>query len=74
MKSHVSGSERSPASESRRFSGEKLQHVDEAAATTDTCKQGRLQMSNQTERKKCRRHRAEDPIRTLMFLGSWNHT
>nr|KYP39511.1 hypothetical protein KK1_039165 [Cajanus cajan] len=70
MKPHISG-ESSVANELRRSVGEKLHHVDDAA---DAAKQGRLLKYNQTERRRRRSHRAEDPIRTLMFLGSINHT
>ena len=77
MKPHAS-SESSEASELRRCIGEKLHRVDEAAmvaiTTPDTAsKQGRLLKFNKTERRRWS-HRAEDPIRTLMFLGSSNHT
>ncbi|KAJ1402341.1 hypothetical protein SESBI_28033 [Sesbania bispinosa] len=65
MKPHISG-ESSLANEFRKSVGEKKLHqVDESSG-----KQGRL---HQTERRR-RTHRSEDPIRTLMFLGSWNHT
>ncbi|KAJ1435688.1 hypothetical protein SESBI_04629 [Sesbania bispinosa] len=68
MKPHISG-ESSVANEFRKSVGEKKLHqVDETSKTSG--KQGRL---HQTERRR-RSHRSEDPIRTLMFLGSWNHT
>jgi len=72
---HVSG-ESSPGNEFRKPVGEKLHRVDEESVMTINCeasKQGRVQMHQQFERRKWS-HRAEDPIRTLMFLGSWNHT
>ncbi|CAJ1969077.1 unnamed protein product [Sphenostylis stenocarpa] len=75
MKPHISG-ESSLANEFRRSVGEKLHQVDEAAAATvaiaaDAAKQGRFL---EAERRRRRNHRVEDPIRTLMFLGSMNHT
>lgn len=76
MKHHISG-ENSTASEFRRSVGEKLHHVDEAATATiaaDAGKEGRLLKYNQNEKRRRRGHRGEDPIRTLMFLGSLNHT
>ncbi|KAG4981810.1 hypothetical protein JHK82_026678 [Glycine max] len=69
MKSHISG-ESSLGNELRRSVSEKLHHVDEA----DAAKQGRVLKYIQTEKRRRRSHRAEDPIRTLMFLGSMNHT
>ncbi|TKY61797.1 hypothetical protein E2542_SST11650 [Spatholobus suberectus] len=72
MKPHVSG-ESSLANESSRSVGEKLHQVCKAAMvaiTTDASKQRRrLLPCNQRLS-----HQAEDPIRTLMFLGSWSHT
>ncbi|QCE06569.1 hypothetical protein DEO72_LG9g1583 [Vigna unguiculata] len=77
MKTHTSG-ESCVANELRRSAGEKLHQVDEAAATVaiagDGAKQGRFVMYNQAERRRRRSHRVEEPIRTLMFLGSMNHT
>ncbi|WJX19968.1 hypothetical protein P8452_09580 [Trifolium repens] len=72
---HVSG-ESSSANEFRKPIGEKLHPVDEVDMMTincDTSKQGRAQTYHQIDRRRWS-HRAEDPIRTLMFLGSWNHT
>lgn len=63
---HVSG-ESSPAKEFRKPVGEKLRRIDEAS------KEGGVQMYHEIERRRWS-HRAEDPIRTLMFLSSWNHT
>ncbi|KAE9593827.1 hypothetical protein Lal_00036267 [Lupinus albus] len=60
MKPHISEeSSNSLVDESNRSIGEK-------ANTTEVLKQRRL---NQR-----RIHRSEDPIRTLIFLGSWSHT
>ncbi|KAL9278036.1 hypothetical protein ACSQ67_014449 [Phaseolus vulgaris] len=77
MKPHISG-ESSLANELRRSAGEKLHQVDEAATTVaiaaDAAKQGWFVMYNQAERRRRRSHRVEEPIRTLMFLGSMNHT
>nr|XP_007143850.1 hypothetical protein PHAVU_007G107100g [Phaseolus vulgaris]ESW15844.1 hypothetical protein PHAVU_007G107100g [Phaseolus vulgaris] len=58
MKPHISG-ESSLANELRRSAGEKLHQVDEGG---------------DHERRRRRSHRVEEPIRTLMFLGSMNHT
>ncbi|RDX69032.1 hypothetical protein CR513_51907, partial [Mucuna pruriens] len=72
MKPHVCG-ESCLANESSRSVGEKLHQVRKAATvtiTTDASKQRRLLLtSNQRLGLK-----PEDPIRTLMFLGSWSHT
>lgn len=71
MKPHVS-SESSLGNESSRSVGEKLHQVCKAAMvaiTTDGSKQSRLLTCNQRLS-----HHTEDPIRTLMFLGSWSHT
>ncbi|XP_027365135.1 uncharacterized protein LOC113872083 [Abrus precatorius] len=80
MKPHVSG-EGSLANEFRRSIGDKLHQVDEAtmaaasaAISADGSKQGRILKYNQAERRRRWSHRVEDPIRTLMFLGSLNHT
>lgn len=74
MKPHISGESTLANNEYYRKSvGEtkKLHQVDEATITTAdaSSKQGRL---HQNERRWWSR-REEDPIRTLMFLGSWNH-
>nr|KYP51028.1 hypothetical protein KK1_027241 [Cajanus cajan] len=69
MKPHVSG-EGSLAKESRRSVGEKLHQVCKAAMvaiTTDATNHRTLLTCNHV-------HKPEDPIRTLMFLGSWSHT
>ncbi|KAK8467640.1 hypothetical protein PHAVU_007G107101 [Phaseolus vulgaris] len=44
------------------------------AIAADAAKQGWFVMYNQAERRRRRSHRVEEPIRTLMFLGSMNHT
>lgn len=63
---HVSG-ENSPTDEFKKPVREKLKRID------DTSKQGRVQLCDEIERRRWSR-RAEDSIRTLMFLGSWGHT
>ncbi|KAK7284669.1 hypothetical protein RJT34_19419 [Clitoria ternatea] len=68
MKPHIS-SESSLANEPSRSVGEKLHHAAVVAITNDASKQRRFLMSSQR-----RTHHVEDPIRTLMFLGSWSHT
>ncbi|QHO44982.1 hypothetical protein HN51_014970 [Arachis hypogaea] len=69
MKTKASG-EGSLASESSISLGEKLHQDCESvvAAAADVAKQGRRLSSR---RGSCH---GEDPIRTLMFLGSWTHT
>ncbi|KAL2323635.1 hypothetical protein Fmac_028014 [Flemingia macrophylla] len=62
MRSHISG-ESSVGNDLRRSVGDK----DEP---TDAANQGRLL----AERRRRRSHRAEDPIRTLMFFASIHHT
>ncbi|KAK7337428.1 hypothetical protein VNO77_18003 [Canavalia gladiata] len=68
MKTHVSG-EASLGNDSTRSIGEKLHTVCKEATvaiTTDASKQ--LGLNQRWS------YQAEDPIRTLMFLGSWSHT
>ncbi|KAL2345400.1 hypothetical protein Fmac_006685 [Flemingia macrophylla] len=66
MKPHVSG-EASLANESRRSAaGEKLHQVCKAAMVAITT------TNHRTNQRLGRRQ--EEPIRTLMFLGSWSHT
>ncbi|KAL4305232.1 hypothetical protein HN51_039234 [Arachis hypogaea] len=70
MKTKASG-EGSLASESSISLGEKLHQACESvvvAAAADAAQQGRHLSSR---RGSCH---GEDPIRTLMFLGSWTHT
>ncbi|KAJ1412633.1 hypothetical protein SESBI_20364 [Sesbania bispinosa] len=72
MKPHISG-ESSLADESKRSIGEKLHHVykaamDMVAITNDASKQSMFLNQRWSS------HHAEDPIRTLMFLGSSSHT
>ncbi|KAI9080330.1 hypothetical protein K1719_037724 [Acacia pycnantha] len=78
MKPHSVSGEASRSNDSTKSIGDKLRRVYEAAVvavSADSLKQPRLVRSNQTERRGWN-HRAwaDDPIRTLMFLGSWNHT
>ncbi|CAK8572814.1 unnamed protein product [Lathyrus sativus] len=63
---HVSG-ENSPTNEFRKPVGEKLKRIEDAS------RKGGVQMCDKIERRRWS-HRDEDPIRTLMFLGSWSHT
>ncbi|KAI4301383.1 hypothetical protein L6164_034667 [Bauhinia variegata] len=73
MKPHSVSGDGSLGNESGITIGEKFRRVYEAAVmamTTDSLEQRRIVMSKQSER----RHRANEPIRTMMFLGSWSHT
>ncbi|KAL5795573.1 hypothetical protein ACOSQ2_000393 [Xanthoceras sorbifolium] len=63
---------------SKRTIGEKLRHAYEAAVVAvagDQVQQaGRSRSASRGfERRKSGYH-VEDPIRIMMFLGSWNHT
>lgn len=76
---HLSG-DGSLAQESKRTVGEKFRQVYEVAIIA-MAKNGAweyggctsLPISKEIERRKWSYH-AEDPIKTLMFLGSWSHT
>ncbi|KAB1202939.1 hypothetical protein CJ030_MR8G002066 [Morella rubra] len=77
MKPEQLSGDGSMTQESKRTHGEKLVQAYEAA-TTAMNKYGAwegcgLPISREIERRKWS-SRAEDPIRTLMFLGCWNHT
>lgn len=66
------------AEESKRTVGEKLRQACEVAVTAIAKSRANwegysLPISKEIERRKWS-YRAEDPIRTLMFLGSWSHT
>ncbi|XP_054803731.1 uncharacterized protein LOC129306954 [Prosopis cineraria] len=78
MKPHPVSGEASRPNDSAKSIGDKLRQVYQAAVvavTADSLKQPRLLLRNQTERRgRSHRASADDPIRTLMFLGSWSHT
>ncbi|KAK4273197.1 hypothetical protein QN277_021645 [Acacia crassicarpa] len=78
MKPHSVSGEASRSNDSAKSIGDRLRRVYEAAVvavSADSLKQPRIVPRNQTERRGWNHHeRADDPIRTLMFLGSWNHT
>lgn len=69
---HLSGD-----SSSKRTMGEKLRQAWAAAmvamAGSGTMKGGGISISKAIERRN-RRSGVEDPLRTMMFLGSWSHT
>ncbi|KAF8006697.1 hypothetical protein BT93_K0875 [Corymbia citriodora subsp. variegata] len=54
--------------------GERLRRAYEAAVVAaEAPNRGRFMTPRDAERRKPV-YRVEDPIRTMMFLGSWNHT
>ncbi|KAK9282122.1 hypothetical protein L1049_005034 [Liquidambar formosana] len=60
--------------ESKRTVGEMLKQAYETAMAWNGAPNGRgLPISKEIERRK-RSFGAEDPIRTIIFLGSWSHT
>ncbi|KAJ4727646.1 Histidine--tRNA ligase [Melia azedarach] len=75
---HISG-ESSLGHDSKRTIGEKIRQAYEAAMVAvggdHGVQRGRSgrSINRGTERRKSS-YRAEDPIRTMMFLGSWSHT
>ncbi|KAG4913686.1 hypothetical protein AAZX31_19G196400 [Glycine max] len=73
MKPHVSGESSNLAKESSRSVGEKLHQVCKAAMVAITT-DGSNQRSSRLLPNQRLSLQSEDPIRTLMFLGSWSHT
>jgi hypothetical protein len=73
---HVSG-DGSLTQDSKRTVGEKLRQAYEVAriavAENRVWEGCSLPISKEIERRRWSYH-AEDPIRTMMFLGSWSHT
>lgn len=73
---HISG-DGSLNQDSKRTVGEKLRQAYEVAriavAETRVWEGCSLPISKEIERRR-RSYHAEDPIRTMMFLGSWSHT
>lgn len=68
---HPSG-DSSLGHESKRATiGERLRRAYEAAV--EAPQRGQFMTPRDVERRKAG-HCVEDPIRTMMFLGSWNHT
>lgn len=77
MKPHNLSNDGSLTHESKRTIGEKLKQAIDAAmdamARNELGKGNSLLFSKEIERRNWSHH-AEDPIRTMMFLGSWSHT
>jgi|UniRef100_A0A2N9EC73 hypothetical protein len=78
MKPQQLSGDSSLTQESKRTVGEKFRQAYEVAIIAiaknrvwEACTN--LPISKEIERRKWSHH-AEDPIRTLMFLGSWSHT
>ncbi|KAK2649421.1 hypothetical protein Ddye_016910 [Dipteronia dyeriana] len=76
---NVSGSgDGSLAHDSKRTIGEKLRQAYDAAVVAvagDRVQQpGRSRSASRGLERRKSGYCAEDPIRTMMFLGSWNHT
>ncbi|KAJ4850586.1 hypothetical protein Tsubulata_017187 [Turnera subulata] len=80
MKPHSLSTDGSLAHESKRTIGEKLKQAIDAA-TVNMARKGltgkgsssNLMFSKENGRRDWS-YRAEEPIRTMMFLGSWSHT
>lgn len=77
MKHHSFSGESPLINESKRTVGEKLRQAYEAAVVAVAGKGSPNGCSapilKEIERRK-RSYGVEDPIRTMMFLGSWTHT
>ena len=77
MKPQQFSGEGSLGAESKRTFREKLRQACEAALGSKAHNnQNDLLISKEIERRRWvkNNYRAEDPIRTMMFLGSWSHT
>ncbi|EXB40837.1 hypothetical protein L484_009082 [Morus notabilis] len=79
MKPQQFSGEGSLGKEPKRTFRERLRQACEAAFVSksgyEVDQNGRRSLSipKEIERRRCS-YRAEDPIRTMMFLGSWSHT
>lgn len=77
MKHHQVAGESSLTHDSKRTIGEKFRQAYEAAmvaAAGDGVQRGCNVFINRGIERRKPSYRAEDPIRTIMFLGSWSHT
>ncbi|OWM63514.1 hypothetical protein CDL15_Pgr019463 [Punica granatum] len=76
MKSPYPSGDSSLTHETKRTIRERLKQAYEAAVisvATPDHQTTRIPISKEIERRKTG-HRVEEPIRTIMFLGSWSHT